>query len=152
MTMTVSSRDKPRFLLRQGCPAHPPPGSLILCAGGYHLGMSLRWLVVVIALLPVAVFGLELKSPDGNVVLTFEVKDQRPVYGVTYKGRTVIAESRLGLELTGCALDRDLMLVGQKFSEADSTWTPVCGERSTIRDHFKQLVVDLKQVNIGSRT
>src|SRR5205814_8727353 len=124
MTMTVSSRNKPRFLLRQGCPAHPPPGSLILCASVYYLGMSLRWLVVALmAVLPVTGFGLELKSPGGNVVLTFEVKEQRPVYGVTYKGRTVIAESRLGLELTGCALDRDLMLVGQKVSEADSTWT-----------------------------
>jgi alpha-glucosidase len=71
---------------------------------------------------------------------------------VTYKGRTVIAASRLGLELTGCALDRDLMLVGQKVSDADSTWTPVCGERSIVRDHYNQLVVDLQQMLTGSRT
>ena len=43
-----------------------------------------------------ASFALELKSPDGNLVLTFDLKDLAaakgcPMYGVTYKGRTVIA-------------------------------------------------------------
>src|SRR3954470_9612005 len=33
-------RDKPRFLLRQGRPAHPPPGGLILRAWGTHRGAA----------------------------------------------------------------------------------------------------------------
>jgi hypothetical protein len=46
---------------------------------------------------------LELKSPDGNTVLQFAGRDFDgtpgcPVYRVLYQGRTVLADSRLGLE------------------------------------------------------
>ncbi len=42
-----------------------------------------------------------VKSPDGNIVVTFDVKDvgdQRgcPVYGVSYKNRPIIVDSHLG--------------------------------------------------------
>lgn len=35
--------------------------------------------------------------------------------------------------------------VGQTASQHDSHWKPVCGERSTIRDHYRQVVVELKE-------
>src|SRR5438105_1131482 len=43
---------------------------------------------------------LEVKSPDGRVAVTLEVRDFEgaaacPVYTVSYRGRTVIAPSRL---------------------------------------------------------
>ena len=45
-----------------------------------------------------------VKSPDGNVVITFDVRDvgdQRGclVYSVTYKNRPIIVDSRLGLAI-----------------------------------------------------
>jgi hypothetical protein len=48
---------------------------------------------------------VEVKSPDGRVVLSLEVKHfegvaSYPVYSVTYRGKVVVAPSRLGLVLT----------------------------------------------------
>ena len=41
-----------------------------------------------------------LTSPDGNLVMTFQVdKEGAPTYDLTYKGKTVIKPSTLGLEL-----------------------------------------------------
>ncbi len=59
---------------------------------------------------------VEVTSPDGNLVVTFEIKDFGevrgcPCYRVEYKGRPVIAESRLGLDLDGITLSEGLMLV-----------------------------------------
>ncbi|MGL5635582.1 MAG: glycoside hydrolase family 97 N-terminal domain-containing protein, partial [Bacteroidales bacterium] len=41
----------------------------------------------------------EIKSPNGNLSLNFEVKDGVPVYELDYKNKPVIKESRLGLQL-----------------------------------------------------
>jgi alpha-glucosidase len=95
-------------------------------------------------------FGLQLKSPDGNLVLTFELKDWPgakgcPIYSVAYKGRTVIADSRLGLELDSIPLTNGLALVKATGSQVNTTWKPVCGEWAVIRDHYNQVMVDLVQ-------
>ena len=47
---------------------------------------------------------LQVSSPDGNVVIKFDVKDLEGqhgclVYAVAYKGRPVVADSRLGLAI-----------------------------------------------------
>ena len=99
---------------------------------------------------------LELKSPDGNLALTFELKDLGeakacPVYRVAYQGRPVIAESRLGLKLEDGLLDQELAITGQTRRSQDLTWQPVCGERATIRDHFQEMAVDLAQTKAPHR-
>jgi len=92
-----------------------------------------------------------IKSPDGNVVVTFQVKDLPeqpacPVYSVTYKGRAIVADSRLGLDIKdGPALDAGLAITGTSRSSNNTVWSPVYGERETIRDHYSELVVELKQ-------
>ena len=97
-----------------------------------------------------------VKSPDGNVALTFTLSDNgRPTYEMTYKGRAVVKPSHLGLEL---AKDRhaskgkdetDLMdgfkITDTRVSSFDETWKPVWGETATIRNHYNELEVDLNQ-------
>lgn len=97
-----------------------------------------------------------VKSPDGNVALTFTLSDNgRPTYEMTYKGRAVVKPSHLGLEL---AKDRhaskgkdetDLMdgfkITDTHVSSFDETWKPVWGETATIRNHYNELEVDLNQ-------
>ena len=40
-----------------------------------------------------------ISSPNGNVTLTFSLDNTRPTYTMTYKGKTVVKPSHLGLEL-----------------------------------------------------
>ncbi len=92
---------------------------------------------------------LEVSSPDGRLILSFRLEEIRgatgcPVFSLSYKGRTIVQESRLGLILRdGPDLDRDFRVVNLRRSTHDSTWKPVAAERSEIRDHYNQLVVDL---------
>ncbi|MBU4460866.1 MAG: glycoside hydrolase family 97 N-terminal domain-containing protein, partial [Verrucomicrobia bacterium] len=59
---------------------------------------------------------VELKSPDGAFVVTFDVKDAgapgAPVYRVDWKGRPLIVESRLGLEIEDAPLVSGLAISG----------------------------------------
>lgn len=93
---------------------------------------------------------VEIKSPDGRVVVNFDLKTVGeakgcPVYNVNFQGCQVLADSRLGLELTNGPLNCDFILTGQTTGASDSIWKPVCGERETIRDHYNQLKVDLQE-------
>jgi alpha-glucosidase len=106
-------------------------------------------LAVCLAYVAAAAKAVELKSPDGNLVVAFDIKPYAgakncPVYRVVYKGKTVLASSRLGLELKEGPLNSGLRIVGQSASQHDSTWKPVCGERSIIRDHYNELVLDVQ--------
>ncbi len=97
-----------------------------------------------------AVSALELKSPDGKMVVHFDLKtcgpaEGCPVYNISYAGRTVLADSRLGLDLSAGSLADSFHIADQRTSSSDTTWKPVTGERATVRDHFNQLVIDLEQ-------
>ncbi|MDE5714362.1 MAG: glycoside hydrolase family 97 protein [Muribaculaceae bacterium] len=106
-----------------------------------------------VLLLSGAVFtanGEVIKSPDGKVAVDFGVKDGRPVYSMTFDGKTVIKPSTLGLELAG---DTDLMdgfcLKDTEVSEFDETWQPVWGETRDIRNHYNELLAHLEQPSTG---
>ena len=96
------------------------------------------------------------KSPNGNLVLTFQLAEGGvPTYSLDYKGKNVILPSRLGLEL---ARDKhasrglhetDLLdgftLKDEQTSTFDETWEPVWGETKTIRNHYNEYAATLAQ-------
>ena len=107
-------------------------------------------------LLPVLAAAQTVTSPNGKVKLTFSLTGNGvPTYELTFKDKSVIKPSRLGLEL---AKDRhasrkmketDLMdgfkIADTKTSAFDETWKPVWGETATIRNQYNELEVDLNQ-------
>ena len=92
-----------------------------------------------------------VKSPDGNVVVTFDLKNVADlqdciVYSVAYKGQPIIIDSQLGLVIEGApALESGFEIVKVSDRSNDSSWSPVYGERKAIRDHYNELVVELKE-------
>ncbi len=104
-------------------------------------------ILIVLALLPLGLLKAEmLKSPDGNVVLNFELVHGEALYQVGYKGHPVIKPSRLGLELqSGENLMDGFRLEKVETSTFDETWEPVWGEVKEIRNHYNELAVTLDQ-------
>src|SRR5438045_2562487 len=99
---------------------------------------------------------LELKSPGGDLVLTFGVRDfgtERacPFYRLAYKCKEVLKDSRLGLDLEPSPLAANMSLAAEVRSEQDSVWKPICGERQAVRDHYNQLIVDLREAGPPQR-
>ncbi|MDZ4801264.1 MAG: glycoside hydrolase family 97 catalytic domain-containing protein [Bryobacteraceae bacterium] len=89
---------------------------------------------------------LVLLSPDGNVRVSFDLRDGRPVYSVAFGGREVIAASGLGLVPEGAArLDSRMTVVRSDSSGHSGTWRPVYGERSEIPDKYRSLTVVLRE-------
>ena len=110
-----------------------------------------------------------LVSPDGRLVMNFTLDVAgRPSYDLTYKGRSVVRPSYLGLELKtdgqgsfstsvtssftrekGSESMANLMsgfrIAGMEASTFDETWQPVWGETRNIRNHYNELFVSLRQ-------
>jgi alpha-glucosidase len=124
----------------------------------HHLKTSLCTYLVS-AFLSLTCFGIVraaqvknvLESPDGNVTIRFDLKDigdrqNCPTYNVTYNDRLVIADSRLGLAIKDdVPLQAGFEIVEVFRISHDSTYSPVYAERKTIRDHYNQLAVELRE-------
>ena len=115
---------------------------------------KLQGLLLLVAI-PLLVFADEVKSPNGNIVVNFNVDGGVPTYQVTYKQKAVVKPSHLGLQLLkskyASAGDKetDLMdgftVTDAQQSSFDETWQPVWGENSDIRNHYNELAVTLHQ-------
>lgn len=111
----------------------------------------------------------KVTSPDGKMELSFSLDNGRPTYTFSVDGKTVVAPSHLGYQLKkengekstdfdwkpSCATDKEASRKADFFSDFtlekfennsfDETWKPVWGEESSIRNHYNELLVQLKQ-------
>lgn len=114
-----------------------------------------------------------LLSPDGMLRLSFSVKDGIPMYALQRDGKDVVLPSRLGFEMRGTVksekidiqadrisktdalpgymMDRGFELLDSSRDSLDETWEPVWGEESSIRNHYNELLVRLRQKESGRR-
>lgn len=90
----------------------------------------------------------ELKSPEGNFVMKFALlEDGTPTYALSFKNKTVIKTSKLGLELKNDSksLLHDFELKNVETNSVDETWKTIWGEETAIRNHYNELCVTLSQ-------
>ena len=113
-------------------------------------------LFIAALLLPLAAAAQTVKSPDGNVAVTFSLTGNGvPTYEMKYKNREVVKPSHLGLELAKdrhaskglreTSLMDGFTIADTKTSTFDETWTPVWGQYGKIRNNYNELAVDLRQ-------
>lgn len=109
---------------------------------------------------------LRLASPGGTQEVTFyqtllspSVSEVR--YRINYKGKEVLSESRAGLQLDNRTWEMALGQRNLKHShcwmdnlevdsityqpQTDTTWRPLYGERSTVRDHYNSATMHLSK-------
>lgn len=95
-----------------------------------------------------------LKSPNGNLTLTFHLGSKgEPMYRLDYGDKPVVRDSHLGFFLKDHE-DGDLVSAFEQQGDAvrstfDETWTPVWGEVSTIRNHYNEMLIRLRQRENG---
>lgn len=111
----------------------------------------------------------KVTSPDGKMELSFALDNGRPTYTLRVDGKTVVAPSHLGYQLKkengekstdfdwkpSRATDKEASRKADFFSDFtlekfennsfDETWKPVWGEENSIRNHYNELLVQLKQ-------
>ncbi|MBC8097011.1 MAG: glycoside hydrolase family 97 catalytic domain-containing protein [Akkermansiaceae bacterium] len=67
--------------------------------------------------------------------------DGAPAYAISYRGKPLVLESRLGFEP---AFTNGFQVVGTSTNNHAGNWTQVYGERKSVPDNYRELNVDLK--------
>lgn len=87
-----------------------------------------------------------LSSPNGQLQAIFSIDNGIPTYQLSYKGKTVIKPSKMGLELFDSPdLIHNFSIVDTQTSSFDETWQPVWGEEKEIRNHYNEMEITLLQ-------
>ncbi len=109
----------------------------------------MMWLAVLIVGMPVFGAVETLTSPDGNVVVNFDViTGGKPVYAVDFQGCQLIEQSAMGFEFKGFDASENFRITGIDRAEVRGSWTPVWGENAVIADNYNMMTVQLmKKVN-----
>lgn len=118
--------------------------------------MKSRKMMTFVAAMAVSVSawgGVEtLSSPDGNVVVTFDVaKGGKPVYAVKFQGKNLIEQSAMGFEFKGFDTSGDFRITGVDRMESRGNWAPVWGENAVIADNYNAMTVQLMK-KVDGRT
>ncbi|MFA9193366.1 glycoside hydrolase family 97 catalytic domain-containing protein [Flavobacterium sp. FBOR7N2.3] len=106
----------------------------------------------------------KLESPDGAYEFTFYQKtnsanDKQMYYTLSYRGKTVVLESELGVLIenqtfeSALAIPNDtskvwgenLNFIDVQRNATNETWKAVYGENSIIRNHYKEMVISFRK-------
>jgi alpha-glucosidase len=95
--------------------------------------------------------GESLRSPDGRLVISFEIAGNAQssqgagqlTYSVTFAGKSLVNASPLSLELLGARpLGSDVRIENASRSSEDSSYRLVTGKARDVRDHYNALRID----------
>ncbi|MFB4305279.1 glycoside hydrolase family 97 protein [Actinomadura sp. GTD37] len=89
-----------------------------------------------------------VRSPNGVLSLTLSVDGGRLGYSVGRGGSVLVQPSGLGLRLAdGTVLGGDVRVTGSRVTSRDTTWRPLWGADSQVRDHYRELTVEFRQAD-----
>ena len=89
-----------------------------------------------------------ITSPSGALSLNVDVDSQGvPFYNLSYKGKPVITDSKLGLVAREARFSDKFRILSADTASFNETWHPVWGEYADIVNHYNQLSVNLENTD-----
>ncbi|MES2006439.1 MAG: glycoside hydrolase family 97 N-terminal domain-containing protein [Bacteroidota bacterium] len=86
----------------------------------------------------------QLSSPDGKLLFSFSLSNEgAPLYTIAYQQNPIVSSSNMGLN----GWENGFVIAGVTFSKKDTSWKPVYGERSIVRDHYEEMILTLLKGN-----
>lgn len=100
---------------------------------------------IILSLAAPLVAAETISSPSGDLKLNVGLDAAgTPVYSLDYKGKTLVADSKLGLKADEADFTGGFAIVGTDTATVDQTWQPVWGEYADVRDHYREMAVHFK--------
>lgn len=80
-----------------------------------------------------------ITSPDGHIVVTFEVSKKGDIfYRVVRGGEVVLSQSRLGLKLKDVPdMITGFSVANIRHNTVSESWNPIWGEESVIENNYR---------------
>ena len=104
-------------------------------------------LAVLLASAGVSAQVASVASPDGRLKVDVDVKDGKPVYGVTYDGRQVLDQSPLGFVADNGDFSQNISFSGKNETHLEFNYDLSRSKVSSVHVNANQLVVTLKNAS-----
>ncbi len=89
-------------------------------------------------------------SPNKDNKIAFTLNDKGQLfYSVAHKELQFIKASALGFELKNKSLKDGFEILDSEIKSSNTSWETVWGQRKTVKDHYNQLTLHLKQKTTG---
>ncbi len=102
---------------------------------------------LLLGAVPALAQDLTVASPGKTLSVTLSINGEgRMQYRVDRLGKPVIADSQLGFLFTDQPqMLRNFAVVGKRTRDHNESWAQPWGEQRNVRDHYRELVVDLQE-------
>ena len=111
-----------------------------------NLRKTLSLFLVLVAHLAYGQRNITVRSPDKNLVFKFKLTKTAPIYSVTYKGNVLIDTSELNLSFKETGnFGANLEMDKPGYREIDETYGLIVGKTKTVRNHFREVQIPLKE-------
>ena len=110
------------------------------------------FILSIIATLPVfAQKKIQISSPDGNIRYSFRVENKKAIYDLSFKGKSIIENSELGLSFTDGGFNGNIRMGKPVYREADENYELVVGKTKSVHDHYKEVLIPLEQTTTSPK-
>ena len=107
--------------------------------------------ILSLFLFPIIGMAAELSSPNQQIKLTTHSKNEKISYSVEFNGKTIISESRLGMQLNKDAFSGGVAVTESSTRSQKETWKSVWGNQSEHLDHFNELTLEITETAATKR-
>lgn len=109
-------------------------------------------LQLVLAVILMGAFGLaeaqstkSIESPDGRLKFSFTLEKKAPAYGIAFKGKWLVRNSPISLELEDGLIRDGLTLVNTQNRDGAEDYELIVGKTKTVHHPYRELLVDLRE-------
>ncbi len=108
---------------------------------------------IILLLLSFCLKAQTILSPSKQLSLDFKLADNgRPSYALTYKNKTVVLKSLMGIYLkSDTDLATNFKIDSVRTNTFNESWKPVLGEQSKIVNHYNELTIALSQIGTNRK-
>jgi alpha-glucosidase len=86
---------------------------------------------------------IKLQSPNGNIVFNFRMIDKKPAYSIAFKGKTLVEESGLTLQIENENFERGMVLGKPVFRNGLENYELVVGKVRQVTSRYKEVILPI---------
>lgn len=109
--------------------------------------------LVVVLMIPVNFRQpIKLSSPNGLISYNFRLKNNTPVYSVSFRSKPIIIDSDLGLSFLGeVDFKSNLAISKPLFRNAEESYDLIVGKTKSVHDSYREVLIPLHEVSPPKR-
>jgi alpha-glucosidase len=94
---------------------------------------------------------INLQSPNGNILFSFRMIEKKPLYSISFKGKTLVEESGLTLKIENENFEQEMMLGKPVFRNGLENYELFVGKAKQVTSRYREVVLPISESRTRSR-